>query len=283
MISTLVEVSQAVLAQRAIRTKARKTNPLKKRLARDYRGVWLDQEREFDKGFRRLRPLFPREDLMSESVWVAEVVQPNNINPILDAAFDLTRDFSIEAIDDAVAAALQAGGDSLMDTVGVGLGISFDIDVNEGALAYLNAFGATQVTNIDESTRRGVVRIILRAANEGWSWQTTANELGNMWAGFRSSVGRPSWFNNRGELIAVTEIGNAYEEGSLLATQQLIDSGLEMEKRWSGPDDDRTSQPCKDNLAAGWISFDTEFPSGHQRPLEHPGCRHTNLYRRRRL
>jgi len=89
-----------------------------------------------------------------------------------------------------------------------------------------------------------------------------------------------SWLNNRAELVAVTEVGNAYEEGSRIMANRLNLAGLQIEKRWAGPNDDRTSKNCQDNLAAGWIPLADAFPSGAQQPLDHPGCRHTALYRR---
>jgi hypothetical protein len=53
-----------------------------------------------------------------------------------------------------------------------------------------------------------------------------------------------------------------------------------MEKKWEGARDSKTSKACNDNMAAGWIPIAQAFPSGAMQPLNHPGCRHTALYRR---
>jgi len=80
---------------------------------------------------------------------------------------------------------------------------------------------------------------------------------------------------------SVTEVGDAYEVGSRSGAKGLQELGLVMEKRYAGPNDNKTSSNCRANLADDWIDIDAEFSSGIQRPLDHPGCRHTTLYRRK--
>jgi hypothetical protein len=61
---------------------------------------------------------------------------------------------------------------------------------------------------------------------------------------------------------------------------RLVQAGLEMEKKWEGARDSRTSKACLSNMDIGWIPIAQAFPSGAMQPLNHPGCRHTALYRR---
>ena len=87
---------------------------------------------------------------------------------------------------------------------------------------------------------------------------------------------------NNGEflLVAVTEVGNAYEAGTAGTIRQLEQTGLAMEKSWLTVGDDRVDDECAGNEAAGWIPATAAFPSGHDRPLAHPACRCTLLFRR---
>jgi hypothetical protein len=87
--------------------------------------------------------------------------------------------------------------------------------------------------------------------------------------------------DSRAHLVAVTETGNAYAEGQLEVAQELAAAGIEMEKAWITVGDDRVTEGCRENEAAGWIGLDDPFPSGHQRPLRFPGCRCDLLTRRK--
>jgi hypothetical protein len=62
--------------------------------------------------------------------------------------------------------------------------------------------------------------------------------------------------------------------------ERLVQAGLEMEKKWEGARDSKTSKACLSNMDIGWIPIAQAFPSGAMQPLNHPGCRHTALYRR---
>lgn len=275
-VNQLLEAAGEVTQSRWERRKAQKTKSIERTLTRKYAQVWRDQQDAFMKEFEKLHPLFPR---VSESA-IREAVTVTDVNPALNAAEGATVAFATSAIQEAVEVALIAGSDAIFETVGVGLGISFDL-VDPRAIEYLDQNGATQVSGIDETTRNRVRRIIVQASQEGWPWERTSDALIDMYEGFRFGGKGPLHFNNRGQLIAVTEIGNAYEEGARIGALQLRDAGLLMEKKWSGPDDSRTSEACHSNLEAGWIDIDDTFPSGDLRPLNHPGCRHTVLYRRK--
>lgn len=275
-LNLLVEAGGGVTQSRWQRRKSQKVTGIERSLERKYARVWRNQQDVFIGEFGKLRPLFPR---VNESL-IQEAVTVTDVNPALNAAENATRSLAVDAIQGAVEVALIAGSDAIFETVGVGTGVSFDL-VNPLAIEYLDQKGATQVSGIDETTRVRVRRIIVQAAREGWSWERTAEALIDLYEGFRFGGKGPLHFNNRGQLIAVTEIGNAYEEGARIGALQLSAAGLPMEKRWSGPDDGRTSEACKSNLDAGWVGIDEVFPSGDLRPLNHPGCRHTVLYRRK--
>lgn len=97
------------------------------------------------------------------------------------------------------------------------------------------------------------------------------------------AVGRPQeHVESRAHLVAVTEVGDAYEHGNEIVVNDLAAAGLRMEKKWDTIGDGRVSDGCRENEQAGWIPIDEEFPSGDMRPLRFPGCRCTALYRRAR-
>lgn len=169
-------------------------------------------------------------------------------------------------IDSAAQAALISGAANTIAELGIN--ISFDLK-NPRAVAYLDRHGAAQVTKINETTRDYLHTIITQAVNEGWSYQRTAEAIIARYKEFQ--VGSPlEHIDSRAHLIAVTESGNAYMEGTLQVAQDLHAAGIEMEKSWSrasGYDDE-----CAQNEAAGWIPINDPFPSGDMRPLAHPGC-----------
>jgi len=128
------------------------------------------------------------------------------------------------------------------------------------------------VTKITETTREFINTIMVQSANEGWSYDQTAEALTQRFQEF--AIGKPqSHIDSRAHLIAVTEAGNASLEGQMIVARDLQDAGIEMEKSWSTVGDDKVTEGCLENEAAGWIALNKEFPSGHMRPLRFPGCR----------
>jgi hypothetical protein len=123
--------------------------------------------------------------------------------------------------------------------------------------------------------------LIARAIEAGRSYDEIAEDIqsqfkhyyepGSYWA---FDAPRPQGhIDSRAHLIAVTESGQAYVEGNLIVGRDLAAAGLPMEKKWLTVGDNRVSQGCQENEAAGWIPLDELFPSGHDAPLRFPGCR----------
>ncbi len=193
-----------------------------------------------------------------------------------EAALDAGRPALTEAIQTATEAAIQLG----MADQASALGISFDLK-NPRAVAYAQEHAAAIVTKIDEETRRQIHDLVVQGTEEGWSYDRIAKEITARFAQF--AEGKPQeHIDSRAHLVAVTEVGNAYEEGNLIAAQGLASAGLEMEKMWETVGDNRVSEGCRENQMAGWIPLDQPFPSGDDRPLRFPGCRCTCLYRRKK-
>ncbi len=175
-----------------------------------------------------------------------------------EAALDAGRPALTEAIQTATEAAIQLG----MADQASALGISFDLK-NPRAVAYAQEHAAAIVTKIDEETRRQIHDLVVQGTEEGWSYDRIAKEITARFAQF--AEGKPQeHIDSRAHLVAVTEVGNAYEEGNLIAAQGLASAGLEMEKMWETVGDNRVSEGCRENQMAGWIPLDQPFPSGFQ-------------------
>ena len=83
--------------------------------------------------------------------------------------------------------------------------------------------------------------------------------------------------NNRAEIIAITEVGRAENQGKLLA---MKGSGLDMKKQWLSAHDDRTSDICK-HLDGQIVGLDEDFHYKEwtgQSPPSHPNCRSTIIF-----
>jgi uncharacterized protein with gpF-like domain len=147
------------------------------------------------------------------------------------------------------------------------------------AIAYLEGHGAEQIGGIDQTTRQAIRGILVGGVKQGWSYDKVAKAISQQFEEF----GAPTPYKHlrtRSHLIAVHEMGNAYEEANLEAARQMQKAGLAMEKYWANAGDDRVSDSCLANTAVGWIPIDQPFPSADVRPLRYEGCRCHTRYRR---
>lgn len=152
------------------------------------------------------------------------------------------------------------------------IGLSFDVQ-HPDALAYFDAVGVRRVAGINETTRNYLRTVIRDGLAHGTPYNEIARNIVNRFAefGVPSPLGH---IRSRAELIAVTELGEAYSFGTWKAAKDLQRAGLGIEKHWLTAGDSRVDQSiCRNNESANWLDLDTPFPSGHQRPLGHPGCR----------
>lgn len=182
-------------------------------------------------------------------------------------------------VDAQVEQSLIAGAEQTIRDMDA-IGISFDLK-NQAALDYLQAnawdrFGK----DVDATTAKQLGAIITQGFEDGWNYAEIADAITAKFESF-TATNPLLHIRNRAELISVTELGDAYSEGTIQAAYQLDDAGYEIEKMWLATDG--CAQICQPNEDAGWVSLDTAFPSGHARPTGHPGCRCTVLTRRARV
>lgn len=120
--------------------------------------------------------------------------------------------------------------------------------------------------DVDDYTRERLKVVIARGLEQKLSYKQIAREIRN--TGLFS--------RKRAELIAVTEIGNAYSQGTLQGARDVAATGETVEKSWL------THDPCPICLAneeQGWIGIEDSFSSGDQAPSAHPHCRCSLLTR----
>lgn len=114
--------------------------------------------------------------------------------------------------------------------------------------------------DMDDYTRERLKVVIARGLEQKLSYKQIAWEIRN--TGLFS--------RKRAELIAVTEIGNAYSQGTLQGARDIAATGETVEKSWL-PDSD-PCPTCEANAAQGWIGVDESFSGGVSAPLQHPRC-----------
>lgn len=230
-----------------------------------------------ERWFREQRRVFG--ERAGQAVTPGETPSSSAFDGALEAALLAGKPAAAAAAQSAVESALLLGAQAALADLGdIGLGIAFDLR-NPRAVAYLQDKGAALVTQINETTQQEMRDLIVRMVEERASYDQVAREISRRWA--EMAIPKPQGhIDSRAHLIAVTEVGQAYEQGNLAAVQDMASLGLAMEKSWLTVGDNRVSDDCAKNEGAGWIPLDEPFPSGDDRPLRFPGCRCTALYRR---
>jgi len=224
-------------------------------LAERYRGIWISALGEF----KREQPTIPGWEL----AWAA-------------AASQTTDSFAFPLLD-AIRFGLSVGGGHAAQDLEVQA--SFNLQ-DPLAYGYLDEHGAKLVTRINDTTKEEMRRLLAEGAREGWGYDTLAKKITSRFDDMATSKPQQH-IASRAHLVAVTELGEAYQAGQDIMVQTLSrDSGLAMEKAWLTVGDGKVSDGCAENQAAGWIPLENAFPSGHMHPLRFPGCRCTALYRR---
>lgn len=143
---------------------------------------------------------------------------------------------------------------------------------NLRAQEYAKKHAAEAVTQINDTTRKEIARIVSDGVKSGSSYNDIAKAIKDKFEEFAVPMPQKH-VSNRAVLVAVTELANAYCEGNAQVGNYLQDNGVKMMKAWQTLEDDRVSDGCKENERVGWIPIKKEFPSGHVHPPRFPGCR----------
>jgi len=261
----MIDLVEKGLAHIKYLRKRRVIAPLEKKLDKDFRQAFQKQKSIFLSRFETLRSEFQEADIQT------------TLDSVFGPAFDETESLMTGSIEEAAEAAITAAYKHR--SVEAGISYAFNKQ-NRKAIAYLKRHAAESVSQINETTRDEISRIIVKGQEAGWSYDKTARAISKKFSDF--AIGRPqAHIDSRAHLVAVTEAAEAYEDGSRLVVDEITAAGIEMEMRWSNVGDLRVSDGCLENSAAGWIPVTSTFPSGHKHSPRFPGCRCTILYRRK--
>ena len=171
-------------------------------------------------------------------------------------------------LDKSASSALDKGAASAMKDLGAGqAGISFDLE-DPQAIRYLKKLGFKKVKGLSQTSLNRIKRLIIDMAEKGASWSEVGKAVDELMGWKTAGAGM-----SRGELIAVTETGQAYEAGRQIVRKKFEKAGLRTEKAWYAVGDDRVCEICEPAEADGWIPGNDEFSNGFMMPLAHPGCR----------
>ena len=265
----LAEACEDLLESLAWRKRERSRAPLIAQLDRDVAAVFRAQGKAFLAEWEKAKPL------------LQEAVRAGDWGPWWLRVATKTKAAFIKAIDKAAKAAVRIGW---KDTAAQAPGVLVADPIGKrepGVVGFLRDRAAAQVTKINDTTRQRLNEIITSGVEQGLSHGAIAAQIRDEFNAF--AVGKPQQhIDSRAHLVAITEIGEAYEESTLQASQALAAAGLPQEKSWLTVGDKRVSKGCQANEAAGWIDLAGAFPSGHGRPLRFPGCRCTLLTRRKK-
>lgn len=110
-----------------------------------------------------------------------------------------------------------------------------------------------------DSTRDMIRNTVLKAEEAGASNETLRQELMDQYA----------FSPERAALIAKTELKFADSAGAMIGYRA---SGVVTKKVWQESNEGNVCDECQENVDAGEIDLDEDFPSGDDAPPAHPGC-----------
>lgn len=234
-----------------------------KKLEKDFRAWFLWQGREVLKRLTSIEKFF------------VEAAIDTALDSLIDAALEVTVGKGETFLAGGILDGYTWGYDDLNENLD--LQNAFDLP-SPDAVKWADKNAAKDIAGVNKTTKNHIKNLVVNGLEEGESYSSVARSIKNQFKQF--AVGSPlEHIGSRAELVAVTEMGNAYEAGGAQLIGELKDVGLKMEKSRGGPNDGRTSAACQGDLADGWIPEDEAFSSGIMDGLEHPGCRHHTQYR----
>lgn len=269
--SLALEEAIATVERAAIRAAKEKALLIpSRRLRTALRAGWRSQRDTFLRrlrGTRLLREapeLVPEDEALARGVWSAATHETLSL---------IERPLAAE-----LARVMRLGWEAQRASLGVGAVFNL---AHPSAIAFLSGKAHSSVEEVNDATFRMLRPILVQAVDEGWSYQQAAGLIRKKFAEFTEGVSLRH-IRDRAELIAVTELGDAYEAGGMALVDDLAHAGVETEKYWLTVHDSRVSEMDHRNEQQGWLERTAIFSSKHSRPLSHPGCRCTLQYRRKK-
>ena len=261
----MLKATETLYADTALKARDRVLDPGIRKFERTIGELFERQGRELLAILARKRGLFEESD------------REDAVEQAASKAF-----LSVEtAMQRAAIEAIAAAFFEAAQNTGILLGVTDAFNLPfPAAEAFANARAADLVTGLNATTRARLKTLVEQAIESGWSYDRLAKEIRSQFAGFAGKAPQKH-IRSRSHLVAVTELGQAYEAGSYAGAKRLNDAGIAVEKYWLTVGDDRSADGiCDSNQSAGWIPLEESYPSGHLHPLGHPACRCTQLSRK---
>ncbi len=185
-----------------------------------------------------------REAASSGGHLYANTILPTSIHPLRFPVTNVETSEYNDAIRSAIMGAVSTMGGSTMG--------------EDAASRWLRDNSLTKLTGDFSATSINRLRdAVADAWDAGGSFEQVVSAIRNTFEDFSST---------RAEMIAQTEVNDAYNHGRIYTA---VNAGFD-EKAW---DPDGEACPiCMDNVDAGWIGIDEDFPSGDFAPTAHPNC-----------
>lgn len=266
----LYEAASRVQRQRTIRKQETKLSVTFAKLFREQSAAFI--------------PALMRHWSLAESIYLVTI---NDIPLIEDASLDHVFDLSTNDVTDRYEEIAQRQLEvvytlgSSDTTALLKLGLSFDID-SSLAQAYLSNYGVSLLAELNVTTKDRIKELVTSGVRDGLSYEKIAKNIKSEFSDYaKLPKYGPKHIRSRAQLVAVTEVGNAYQAASLASVRNAMAYGLKFEKKWSTTGDSRVSDGCQANSDQGWIDIDDSFASGDDRPLRFPGCRCSLLMRKK--
>jgi len=264
--SALSVFREAHWAAKALRSLERKRQIEK--TTRAFTALFRKQGRAFMEVFPRFAGLFAAEE-------VQEASYDGDLVGAFSEIFGATQAEAEEAIFGAMVGGLTTGYAELAGDFGIEA--SFKLKP-ERAARWARDNAAVKVTKINATTEATIRDMIVTGINEGTSYGEMGRTISKRFNEF--AEGRPQHhIRSRAELVAVQENAMAYEAGAASLVDDIEAVGITMEKSIGGPDDEHTSDICRQAMAMEWVPRDTVFPGGEMTAPLHVACRHDTRYR----
>ena len=205
----------------------------------------------------------------------AEAALDSSLDSMIEGALKVTVPAMVKDFTATGLAGYEWGYADLANNLGMQDAFSL---AHPDAVKWADKRAALRVAGVNDTTKGQIRNLIVHGLENGESYGSVQRSIKAQFTQF--AVGSPlEHIQSRAELVAVTEMGEAYEAGAATLSDDLEAHGIEQEKSRVGPNDGHTSDACIADLAVGWIAKSEPFPSGIMSGLEHPGCRHGTIYR----
>jgi len=178
--------------------------------------------------------------------------------------------------------ALKRGGKRIVKDLKIKARYGIDFDVkNPRATEFLEKKEEWELSdfkgNIDGTTKKRLKTILVEAHESGASYEETAEKITKL-----SDQGVFS--EARGQLIAVREIGVAYEEGNAEVMNEFRSKypGRKTQKKWQTVNDARVTASHRANQGEGWVDYSVVFSGTgdqHAPGSDNPRCRCFTKYK----